>query len=146
MPPLRPRGAPTGNRNALKHGFYARQYRKADLRDIESCQFTGLNDEIALLRVYIRRVMELSPTVDQLPDAIQTLHTLCLATTCLNRLLKTQVYLSIHDPSAGDDLQKAFLAAIEQMVPPEDSDVDRPALCPSPGGREGRAAPSLPPR
>jgi len=58
IPNQKSRGAPPGNLNALKHGFYARQFKKAELTGLEQCDFDGLNDEIAILRVYIRRLIQ----------------------------------------------------------------------------------------
>jgi len=56
-PPTKRRvGAPAGNTNALKHGFYSTQLRSGDLADLETYQFSGLIDAITMLRVVIRRV------------------------------------------------------------------------------------------
>ena len=87
-PPKRPRGAPPGNRNALKHGFYARKLKRSDLSGIETCDDAGLQDEIAMLRVFIRRVIELGKDVDTLPEAVSLLRVLCFASTSLTRLLQ----------------------------------------------------------
>jgi len=92
-PPKRRRGAPHGNKNALKHGFYSRQFKKADLVDLESADFIGLKDEITMLRVYIRRVIDLGNDVNDLTQAISLLRVLCLASASLMRLLKTQYLL-----------------------------------------------------
>ncbi len=43
----RPRGAPRGNRNALKHGFYARTFPSSEVKDLETYPFQGLQDAIA---------------------------------------------------------------------------------------------------
>jgi len=51
------RGAQIGNTNALKHGFYSRQFREIDLSDLDSMQ-AGLEQEIAVLRVQMRRALE----------------------------------------------------------------------------------------
>ena len=55
----RSRGAQPGNLNAVKHGFYSAHFHQADLAAFETNTFTGLNDEIALLRLYIHRAVEL---------------------------------------------------------------------------------------
>ena len=47
-----------GNRNALKHGFYARKMIPLELSDLDTALGDGLTDEIALLRVIIRRVFD----------------------------------------------------------------------------------------
>ena len=97
-PPRSKRGAPPGNTNALKHGFYARKFERADLNDLDSHQFSGLQDEIILLRVFIRRVIELSKDLEDLPEAVSLLRVLSLASISLTRLLRTQKLL------AGDEL------------------------------------------
>ncbi len=56
--PKRTRGAQPGNTNALKHGFYSKRFSDLELTDLESALGEGLGDEIALLRVLIRRFVE----------------------------------------------------------------------------------------
>ena len=51
-------GAPEGNWNAFKHGFYSKRFRPLELSDLDTALGDGLEDEIALLRVIIRRVFE----------------------------------------------------------------------------------------
>jgi uncharacterized protein YjcR len=52
-----PRGAPKGNLNALKHGFYSRLFRDAESSEADDDQLVNLENEITLLRVMIRRTM-----------------------------------------------------------------------------------------
>jgi uncharacterized protein YjcR len=48
------RGAPRGNQNARKHGFYSRVLDDAEELDFEQAtEVEGLDEEIALLRVKI---------------------------------------------------------------------------------------------
>jgi hypothetical protein len=55
-------GAPEGNRNALKHGFYTRVMDEAEKLDFKSASgVNGIDDEIALLRVKIKSVLEKDP-------------------------------------------------------------------------------------
>jgi len=90
----RRRGAPPGNLNALKHGFYSHLFRKIELGDLQALPMEGLEDEIGMLRVLIRRVMELAQDVQDLDQALRLLSTLSLATANLSRLVKTQHLLS----------------------------------------------------
>jgi hypothetical protein len=101
--PHRRRGAPRGNRNALKHGFYAHQFKPADLKDLEKCSDTGLNDEIAMLRVQSRRVMELCSQPQNLSEAA-----LSLAALSINRLIRTQLTLGQLDNPIQDALHQAL--------------------------------------
>ena len=57
------RGAPLGNTNALKHGFYSRSFTHRDRLDLNRTGHTGeagefsLDDEIVLLRVMVRKAI-----------------------------------------------------------------------------------------
>ena len=51
----RKRGGQAGNTNALKHGFYTKNFSLAERRGLEATQEIVLADEIALLRVLLRR-------------------------------------------------------------------------------------------
>ncbi len=122
----RRRGAPIGNTNALKHGFYSRSFRDIDLHDLDKIHFSGLQDEITMLRVYIRRVTEMSDLVVTFADAVALLRVLSLASISLTRLLATQSL--IHDKSGQDDpdtsaaaagLAEDLLAGLPLIQPPE---------------------------
>ncbi len=49
------RGGQPGNTNAIKHGFYTKNFSLAECRGLEATKEIVLADEIALLRVLIRR-------------------------------------------------------------------------------------------
>jgi hypothetical protein len=91
--PRRLRGAPLHNLNALKHGFYSRKFRQADLDDLAESKFKGLDEEITMLRVFMRRVIERSTDAANLNENILILKVLALAATSLTRMAKTQKYL-----------------------------------------------------
>jgi len=58
----RKRGAPKGNQNARKHGFYSRVLDEAERLDFELASgVNGIDDEIALLRVKIKSILEKDP-------------------------------------------------------------------------------------
>jgi len=54
-PPKKKVGAPTGNTNAYKHGFYARVFTSSEIKFLEGDQADQLRHEETLLRVLIRR-------------------------------------------------------------------------------------------
>ena len=54
-PAKRKRGGQPGNTNAFKHGFYTKNFSPAERRGVEAAKVVVLGDEIALLRVLIRR-------------------------------------------------------------------------------------------
>ena len=52
------RGAPKGNQNALNHGFYSRVLDEAEKLDFAlACGVEGIDDEIALLRIEIKKAI-----------------------------------------------------------------------------------------
>jgi hypothetical protein len=81
------------NLNALKHGFYARRYRQADLEDLADCKFTGLKEEMTMLRVFMRGVIEQSSSVGSLEESIEVLRVLAVAAASLTRMARTQKFL-----------------------------------------------------
>jgi hypothetical protein len=117
LPSPRRVGAPAGNRNALKHGFYSAQYRRRDLTDLDVYQPAGLSDEINLLRVHIRRVVELGAEIDQLPQSIDLLRVLCLASTSLTRLLKAHAFLAAGPDEIGLAIQEVYNELVLPHLP-----------------------------
>ncbi len=78
----RKRGAPKGNQNARKHGFYSRVLDEAEQLDFELASgVEGIDDEIALLRVKIKSILENDP--DNIKLIMQ-------ATNTLSRLVRTR--------------------------------------------------------
>ena len=79
---VRKRGAPKGNQNARKHGFYSRVLNEAEQLDLElASDVEGIDDEIALLRVKIKSILEKDP---------ENIRLLAAATNALARLVKTR--------------------------------------------------------
>jgi len=75
-------GAPKGNQNARKHGFYSKVLSEAEKLDFESASgVNGIDDEIALLRVKIKSVLEKDP---------ENIKLIMQATNTLAGLVKTR--------------------------------------------------------
>jgi len=55
---IRRRGAQPGNTNRVKTGFYSKRFQGDELDDLELELREGLTDEIALIRVMMRRVLD----------------------------------------------------------------------------------------
>ena len=78
----RKRGAPKGNQNARKHGFYSRVLDEAEQLDFELASgVEGIDDEIALLRVKIKSILEKDP---------ENISLIMQAISGLERLVKTR--------------------------------------------------------
>ena len=58
QPGNKKRGGQPGNTNALKHGFYTKQFSITERRGLQEIEGVVLSDEIGLLRVLIRRFAE----------------------------------------------------------------------------------------
>ena len=72
---LKRRGAPLGNQNARKHGFYSSVLSPAQLRFLpRATTIRGLNDEIGVARVRLASVLSSAPdNVRVLSAAINSL-------------------------------------------------------------------------
>jgi len=95
------RGAPKGNQNARKHGFYSRVLDEAEQRDFElATEVEGLDDEIALLRVKIKSIVAHDP---------ENLSLIMQATGALARLLRTRYNIGKKD-------RKGLMAAVGNVL------------------------------
>ena len=76
------RGAPKGNQNARKHGFYSKVLDEAEQLDLElATGVEGIDDEIALLRVKIKSILAHDP---------ENIKLIMQATNTLAGLVKTR--------------------------------------------------------
>lgn len=106
-------GAQPGNTNALKHGFYSHHFNNLELADLDTALSDGLTDEIALLRVIIRRVFEYADSGAQDLDAwSKALNTLGAASTRLAGLLRTQQLIA----GDGGDVLSVLSQAIGEVA------------------------------
>jgi hypothetical protein len=102
------RGAPLGNRNAYKHGFYARRLPGSHVAGLEYTGTKSLEDEITVLRIFIRRVIDLGGVTEDLDQAINILRIVSFATMGLNRLIRTQLSIAHPYNEPMDQLAKAL--------------------------------------
>jgi hypothetical protein len=83
------RGAPKGNQNARKHGFYSKVLDEAERLDFDyATGVEGIDDEIALLRVKIKSLVARDP--DNIKLIMQ-------ATNTLARLVRMRYNISKKD-------------------------------------------------
>jgi uncharacterized protein YjcR len=83
------RGAPPGNQNARKHGFYSKVLDREEQLDFEQAtRVEGLDDEIAILRVRIKSILRHNP------DNIKLI---AQATNALAKLVSTRYNISKKD-------------------------------------------------
>ena len=83
------RGAPKGNQNARKHGFYSKVLDETEQMDfVQATGVEGIDDEIALLRVKIKSLIAHDP--DNITLIMQAINT-------LSRIVSTKYNLSKKD-------------------------------------------------
>ena len=107
-------GAPKGNLNALKHGFYSRLFRKSEADDLQE-NSTSLEHEITLLRVMIRRTMQLADGINDLKEATHILDALGAAAARLANLLRTQKSLKEHRSQLADEISIAIQEVNQEL-------------------------------
>jgi hypothetical protein len=111
-------GGQHGNWNALKHGYYSKRFSPLELKDLDTVLTEGLADEIALLRVIIRRVFDFANDHDSqtLETWSGSLNTLGAACTRLASLLRTNQMLGGGGPEeALKKLAAAFGVAAHDI-------------------------------
>jgi len=99
----------------LEFGFYAQAFRAGELTDLDLMLAEGLRDEIAMLRVATRRVIDFISDFETPKEAVATLGALGLAATRLVTLLRTQKLLvnGEHDTSAA--LSQALAEVVKEL-------------------------------
>ena len=104
-------GAPRGNTNALKHGFYSRRFNCSEVKDLDDLpSIQDMKNEGKLLMVLTRRVFDsLEDGTRSHEDLLTTLDICCKAITCLDRIARTQSALGITP-------QNELIAAINQAI------------------------------
>ena len=97
--------------NTRASGFYSRLFKEGEIMDFEARQVDGLMDEIALLRIWTRRVVAFGEGVESLDEAIDVLGALGSASLHLSHLLRSQKALG----GTTDEFEQNFLKALDEV-------------------------------
>ncbi len=110
-PLKRKRGAPVGNTNALKHGFYSTRFKSREIHDLDEISENNLQDEILMLRVFIRRILDHADEIDTITDRISLLRALSMAVRSITALVRA------HQVLGGDthELSRLLNQAIAEV-------------------------------
>ena len=105
-----------GNTNAVKHGFYTNNFSPAECQGLEDTQGVVLGDEIALLRVLIRRFsgQVLSSQGVPLFESAHHLAVISEAMLRLASLLRTDHLLGGSETSTLTDALSRALAEVNE--------------------------------
>lgn len=98
-----------------KAGFYRRGFRAGELADLQTAMDASLREEIAMLRVAIRRLFEMSGQVEDTNEAARQLSALSLSVSRLAGLLQTQAQLGRKAEQVVEAVQSAILQTLEEM-------------------------------
>ena len=115
-------GAQAGNKNALRHGFYAGKFTVTENKDLDKQESIDVTAEIALIRTCLRRLQEeLSFSEITRKDAqgsefrdshyLQQLNTLAIMTQSISTLTRTHYLLR----GKGGDVTDSILRALEEL-------------------------------
>ena len=142
-PPRKHPGAPLGNANALKHGFYTTRVKKRNPSAEEVTDLKSLFDEIALIRVFTRKLVESCDASASYNELADILRILCLSSTAITRILRIHYLIT----SSENDLDPEIEEAVRQVqarltnkqappsIPASDvKDEDLPSSIPLPQG------------
>jgi hypothetical protein len=84
-------GGQPGNTNAVTHGFYSQRFKKKLLVGSPDPNPNNLKEEIVLLRIFLRRIIELGETKElAYAEAKTLLRLICTTTGNINNLVKTE--------------------------------------------------------
>ena len=73
MPEKRKRGAPKGNQNAVRHGYYSKILNARDRSDLNTAaDMEGVDEEIALLRFEIKKAISGGDVANLVPLVIDS--------------------------------------------------------------------------
>ena len=110
-PPGRRPGGQPGNSNAIKHGFDTGGFKNHDLSGAENINIKGLAEEIALIRIFTRRLIETCDPSADIYDLAGILRVICLASDTITRIIRTQYLLG----DSSNELSASIDEAIHQI-------------------------------
>ena len=101
------RGAQKGNQNARKHGFYSRALTEAEKLEMEEASYVdGIDQEITLLRIKLRALVENEP--DRIDLHFEAANTIA-------RLVRTRYQISKEQKNS---LKEAITKVLTEVAGP----------------------------
>lgn len=93
----RKRGAPPGNQNAFKHGFYSALFKQQEMRALSESPPKDLVDEIGLVRVATSRflaALQAQSAERDIETEISILRVINLGALSINGMVRTQLMMA----------------------------------------------------
>ena len=111
------RGGQPKNTNALRHGLYSSHFKELAEGDISAALTSGLQDEIAMLRELMARVLALANDQGDLETTQNLLGSLGVAASRLSGMLKTQRLLTPDtDNGLRNDIEAALATVAKELL------------------------------
>lgn len=105
-------GAQPNNKNAQKHGFYAKGFTPNENIRLEKTDRLSIESEIDLLRVYIGRIASLVDAQTKISEEdLKALNTLAIMSTSISTMIRTE-YLT---RGKGGQVEKGIMEALEEI-------------------------------
>ncbi len=125
------RGAPPGNQNAYKHGFYSAAFKAAEQRLLSELPAHDLTAEIELIRIGSLRLLQAldaSGKPTDLATQLTALRILNLSAHSITSLLRTQAWAADARQSAADyeDYLRSTGRRPASLIEPSPDDDDPP--------------------
>lgn len=114
--PRQKRGAPLGNQNAFRHGFYAKNLGLISPKQYSESEMRNLLGEAAMLKDFMFKLYNANFESTDNNTIIETIRALSLAGMALSRIL--QVHAHIHVWSGDDDDKplKDILSSLDETT------------------------------
>lgn len=112
--PKRKRRNPQGTQNTVKHGFYSRKFREAEISELDASLSAGLVDEIAAIKVVMRRLFEVANEQEDNPNDLSNLLMLMGQTGVkLASMMRTQKLLG---GDQDQEIHNAVTTALKEVM------------------------------
>ena len=113
--PKKKPGAPLGNKNAFRHGFYARDLGVVSPSKLDQFELHNLMGEVGMLKDYMHILYQKNINSEDSAEITDTLHALSLASMAVSRLLLVHSRVRI-TRSTGDSTLKDLLADMDSAA------------------------------
>jgi hypothetical protein len=114
-PSPRHRGAPLGNHNALRHGFYAKNLGQSSPAQYSEPLMRNLLGEAAMLKDYMYNLYCKNLESDDPAVIADTLRILSLAGISLSRILQTHSNIRVYSSERTTSLEE-ILSALDEAA------------------------------
>jgi len=107
--------APPGNKNALKHGLYARRTDPNALQQAGDIGIIDVQQEIAVVRYVIEQILQDIEKTDDTAKRAPLYNSLFIGVTTLNTLVRSHAILTGQDPEHEKEMEAGATYVREKL-------------------------------